>query len=180
MSKKIKLYDAIDFKDGKFVPVTEGIDYELNTPLKNPGCTFTPKAASQLIYQKLVELAPTINKGNDPTIATEFSKFVLLKILMQDGCEGIRFTKCKGITEHGQIDPDPNNESMVAFGIDKNGEPLKKEYFKLNPTTVLAVEQSPLTDEKGNGIKASSINLLLGTKEFTEETFYTSFYKSLI
>lgn len=180
MSKKIKLYDAIDFKDGKFCPLSEGIEYEINTPLKNPGSAFTPRAASELIYRKLVELAPNLEKGVDPVIATEFSKFVLLKILLQDGCEGIRFTKCKGIKENGEIDPDPNNESMVAFGIDKNGEPLKKEYFKLKPVTTLQVDQAPLADEKGNGIRASSINLLLGPANFNEEVFYTSFYKSLI
>jgi hypothetical protein len=178
--KKIKFFDVVDFNSDtkRFQVLKDGFDYVITSPLLNHGTTFTPKAASELIFAKVIELEPDIAAGKDKTMAIEFSKLALLQILMQDDCEGIRFVECKGIKPDGSIDKD--DESLVAIGIDSKGVPLGADHFRQGSVNMDS-KPIPLTKEKGNKIKASTIRgAIIPDEPFKIVNFETNFLKSLI
>jgi hypothetical protein len=183
MPKKIRFFDVTDFKNGEFISGNEN-DFDLAESLLNRGATFTPKAASQLIYAKIDQLIK--NNELDTVIATEFSKAALLQILMQEDCEGIRFTVCKRLNDNGNIEPE--EESLVALGIDSKGVPIGKKSFKIGSGAQGPNEQGadlkggadgmPIAKEKGNRVTARDINSEMG--ENTNAAFEKAFFKSYL
>jgi hypothetical protein len=173
METKIRLFDVTDFTNGRFEELTDGVDYELKNPLSTHGKTFTPRAASHLIFEKLNQF----KLGDEnKMMAIEFSKSSLLQILLQEDCEGIRFTRCMGLNESGQIDP--AEESLVAIGLDSTGKPIGHEFFTegyVNPGN----KPVPIAKEKGNKVKVSAIRMelqrIIEKKDF-EVNFLRSFF----
>jgi len=169
--KRIKFFDVVDFISGtkKFQELPNGLEYDVTSPLLNHGTTFTPRAASELIFAKVIELEADIAAGKDKKMAIEFSKLALLQILMQDDCEGIRFVECKGINPDGTINN--QEESLVALGIDSKGVPLGSDLFRQDATNQ-DNKPLPLTKEKGNKIMASTIRGAISAAEpFKIENF---------
>lgn len=183
MPKKIRFFDVTDFKNGKFTSGEN--DFDLPESLLDRGATFTPKAVSQLIYAKIEQLFKL--NDLDRVIATEFSKAALLQILMQEDCEGIRFTICKRLNDDGDIEPD--EESLVALGINSKGEPIGKRFFKLGkeadaPGTAGvdaqgAADVMPIAKEKGNRVTAKDVITEM-RGENTNAAFEKAFFKSYL
>lgn len=148
MPTKIRLFDVIDFNSntGSFEELKDGLIYEIPSNMSTYGTTFTPNAVSHMIYSKVLELE---SKGiTDEVMGIEFSKLALLEILMQDGCEGIRFVKCKALNaDNSGISLE--EDSLVAMGLDSNGELIGKSWYNQNNKTLL-LDPMPIAKEKGN------------------------------
>lgn len=171
--KRIKFYDVTDFVDNKFQNVNGGLDYDLENTLSKHGRTFTPKAAAELIRQKLNEY--TKPEDATKTMAVEFSKSALMQILAQEDCEGIRFTFCKGINDaDGSVNTD---ESLVALGLDGKGKPLGGDFYK-SDVTPSATLSMPLSIEKGNKITVQDLKNELLPAEISRQQFESRFIKS--
>lgn len=154
MSTQIRLYDVIDFNSasGSFEELKDGLVYRIDSTISGYGTAFTPKAASHLIYEKIIELEAA---GETETMAVQFSKVALLEILMQDGCEGIRFVKCKAMTpDNSGINP--TEDSLVAMGLNINGELIGKEWYDQSKSN-LGDGPMPIAIEKGNTASTSKI-----------------------
>lgn len=87
------------------------------------GKMFSTSAAKALISPHWNSLTND-DKSVEQIVATEIGREMLLLILSQRGCEGIRFYKAKRLCDCGEIEADENADTVVAIGIDQYGNDL--------------------------------------------------------
>ena len=110
---------ATHFEDGT-------LNYELTPDDETSGLgkMFSTSAAQALIAPHWDILRANNDMSADEklskVVATEIGREMLLMILSQRGCEGIRFYHAKRICNCGKVGPDPNADTLVAIGIDTN------------------------------------------------------------
>ncbi len=127
------------------------------------GESITPEASRKMIFDffgnsianyfkinpkaALPEFIDFLKKEN---ISVEFGKEALLRILTQEGCEGIRFSYCKN---------HKGESSIVAMGIENDkSNPGKASLIKkaeFQRTAGAFTAEDPMSEEKGHGITFS-------------------------
>jgi hypothetical protein len=171
-SCKIRIHGTVDYKSktGFFIP-KNGVEYRFDSDsAAYYGNTFTPCAAAQLVYLKALDDARATYTESDPILAIEFGRDSLLRILSQKGCEAVRFAFSKTYNDEGKI---TNELSLVAMGLDENGQLLRPESFKedFEPNEV---NSFAITEEKGNKVATSKVLKQMG---ITEDSSFDSFLK---
>ena len=97
------------------------------------------KAARKMIQNRFeAEIANPSAQGSE-TFAYDIGKESILMILLQEGCEGIRFIPC--------INPE-NNNSLVAMGIMSDQKPIKGANFALQKLNMPRSADDPIIIEK--------------------------------
>lgn len=134
------------------------------TPSTKPGGfgdSITPEACNKMINNFITVTIEGFFKENPSAtlpefvdflkkehIAVEFGKEALLRILTQEGCEGIRFAFCKNHDDEN---------SIIALGIEiDSASPVNSQLIKNGVFTrtsrPAAAEDDPMAEEKGHGI----------------------------
>lgn len=137
---------------------------------RGAGRVITRHAAHEMVVKKfwsdLVNSSPT-----DKTIAVSFSKRLLLLILSQQKCEGIRFYFCKRPKDPTNPESEMVN-SLVLVGVDENDKDLgatsgKSSIFNEVTPTRSSDPEPTIMEEVGEHLVYSDIEASKRNEDFS-------------
>lgn len=138
-SKEIKA-TILDFEQNAFISrPDQPLQLANSNSTTSLGELISSKAARKMIQNRFEgELKNPSGLGSQIS-AYDIGKEAILMILLQEGCEGIRFIPC--------INPD-NENSLVAMGIKSDRKPMREENFALSKLNLPKSENDPIIIEK--------------------------------
>ena len=126
--KKLNSTNAnVVFSDSDFEDADLSYSLSGEQEVSGYGKMFSTSAARALISPYWNSLAKTNlldTEKLEQIVATEIGKEMLMLILSQKGCEGIRFYKAKRLCNCSPIGADPEADTIVAVGMDEFGNDL--------------------------------------------------------
>jgi len=156
MNPKTKIVlDGKAWQNGQLVQSECEFNYD-NEPIKGYGYPIDFELANDMVVKhwntqrdKILEAQAQGDAGEveriiDENIAITFDRKLLLLILSQSECEGIRFYFC--------IRPDNNRKSLVAMGIDGHGRELGN-HFRTDPSAGEALKDESSFSRNGDTVQ---------------------------